>query len=338
MIWHLIDSSSVGGAERHIATVAGSLMRDAHAVRVMLYQRHGDNPWLRQLDAEGIPYSVLDGTFGGLVLALRSEQPSLVHTHGYKSGILGRLAAMLTRIPVVTTFHSGQRGPWPVGAYDFVDDWSSFSAHRIAVSSEIQSRLPLSTTVIPSYVVTPTVCPDLALPRKIGFVGRLSEEKGPQHFCMLARRFGDLGSWHVYGDGAMRGALEAEFGDVVTFHGVQTNMDRVWPQLGLLVMPSRFEGVPLAALEAAAAGVPVLASRVGGLPTVIVEGATGWMFPYGDLESAGQCLSMWSAQVEHGAMDLRAACWTRAREHFSETRWFPEILKVYEVALGRALR
>jgi glycosyltransferase involved in cell wall biosynthesis len=335
MIWHLIDSSGVGGAERHVATVAGSLLRSGHAVSVMLYQRHDDNPWLRQLDDAAIPYRVLDGTFGGLLRLMRLEQPTLVHTHGYKGGILGRLAAALTRIPVVTTFHSGQRGLWPVGAYDFVDDWSSIIAHRITVSPEIQSRLPFSSTVIPSYVKTPSIFPDAVLPRKIGFVGRLSEEKGPQHFCALARRFGDLGSWHVYGDGVMRGALEAEFRDVVTFHGVQTNMDVVWPQLGLLVMPSRFEGVPLAALEAAAAGVPVLASRVGGLPAVIVEGTTGWLFPYGDLEAAGQCLMQWSAIVNQDSAGLREACWTRAREQYSESRWFPEIIKIYEVAQGR---
>ncbi len=336
-VWQFIDSSGVGGAERHVATLAEGLLRHGQAARVVLLQDHGKNPWLQQLAAASVPYEHLDGRFSTLRAALQVRRPSLLHTHGYKAGILGRFAARLTGIPVVSTFHSGERGPFPVGLYDTVDDWTSRLGHRIAVSERIRRRLPSGTHLIPSYVATPEHSDTAALPPVVGFVGRLSEEKGPETFCALAARaatddeFSAI-TWQMWGDGPMRGDLEAKFTGVVTFHGVATDMDAVWPQIGLLAMPSRFEGVPLAALEAAAHGIPVLASRVGGLPTIVDEGSTGWLFPAGDLQSAMQGLATWQALRQRPASDLRRACWAKARADFSEARWLPEIVSVYRKA------
>ena len=337
MIWQFIDSSSVGGAERHIETLAGSLARQGAAVRVLLLAEHGDNPWQQQLAAAGLDCRHLDGRFGSLVRALRATPPELLHTHGYKAGIFGRLAARLTGIPVVSTFHSGERGPFPVGAYEWLDDWTSGLGARIAVSPAIQARLPISSHVIPSYVVTSPEPPAGALPPVVGFVGRLSAEKGPDVFCRLADQarsrpgFADV-TWHVWGDGPLRRELQVAHGDWVQFHGIATDMTQVWPRVGLLAMPSRFEGVPLAALEAAARGIPVLASRVGGLPSVIADGSTGWLFKPGDDAGAWQGLEAWQSARRDGADAMRARCWSVARDRFSEARWLPRILDVYRAA------
>ena len=59
-IWQFIDSSGVGGAERHIATLAAGLQRHGQSVRVILLQDHGNNPWLVQLSQSGISYEHLD--------------------------------------------------------------------------------------------------------------------------------------------------------------------------------------------------------------------------------------------------------------------------------------
>lgn len=338
MIWQFIDSSSVGGAERHIETLARGLSGRGLAVRIVLLADHGRNPWQDQLTRAGLPVTHLDGRLRVLARALRSEHPQLLHTHGYKAGILGRVAARAAGIPVVSTFHSGARGPFPVGVYETLDDWSSGLGQRIAVSAQIQARLPFASTVIPSYVRTASTPSSAPLPQLAAFVGRLSAEKGPEAFCQLAEvanRQPHLHGveWHVWGDGPLRTHLEARYGRLVKFHGVATDMDSVWPQVGLLVMPSLFEGVPLAALEAAAHGVPILASRVGGLPSVIVEGQTGWLFAPGDLDGALDGLNHWHlARGDGDAPSLRAACWSKARGEFSEDRWLPHILTVYRAA------
>ncbi|HRK18188.1 MAG TPA: glycosyltransferase family 4 protein [Hyphomicrobiaceae bacterium] len=333
MIWQFIDSSGVGGAERHIATIASSLLRAGLDVRVVLYQRHGTNPWLEQLDTEGLPTTILGGSFRSLLGSLRAQRPALLHTHGYKAGILGRIAARAAGVPVVSTYHSGERGPWPVGLYDFLDDWTGVLARRIAVSPAIQARLPLTSTLIPSYVIGPPAPPSAALPRRIGFIGRLSEEKGPDRFCELAQRYPEIGEWHVYGDGPMRGHLETAYGHLVRFHGVVTDLSPVWPTLGLVVMPSRFEGIPLVALEAGTHGVPVLAANVGGLGTIVDHGRTGWLYQSGSIEEAGAYLAAWSEMVgDGGTSELRRACWQVIRDRYSEERWLPEILNVYRAA------
>jgi glycosyltransferase involved in cell wall biosynthesis len=337
MIWQLIDSSTVGGAERHVATLADGLRSSGHPVEVVLLADHsasrGLNPWLSQLDDARLSYRHLDGSFGSLRRALVKERPKLLHTHGYKAGILGRLAARVAGVPVVSTFHSGERGAFPVGAYEFLDDWTSFLGGRIAVSETIARRLPFKAAVVPSYVKTAPSAPTGPLPKLAGFVGRLSAEKGPETFCQLAaediRSQTDPIAWHVWGDGPLRAELEAKYSQHVTFHGIATRMDDVWPQVGLLVMTSQFEGVPLAALEAAARGIPVLASRVGGLPTVVAERVTGWLFEPGNLSDANAGLQAWRDAVSQDATALRRACWVKARDDFSETRWLPEVLAVY---------
>ena len=362
MIWQFIDSSSVGGAERHVATLTGSLRRAGWPAEIVLLQRHAskhglqahgmqehgqnaspsrsrqaarqsssDNPWLIQLDDAQLPFRHLDGRSATLVKALRTERPKLLHTHGYKAGVLGRLAARIAGVPVVSTFHSGERGPFPVGAYEWLDDWSSLLGQRIAVSQKIKDRLPFTSHVIPSYVATSDQPPTALLPDVAVFVGRLSAEKGPDIFCRLAERAPAGMTWHIWGDGPMRQELEAAYGRTVRFHGVATNMEQVWQQAGLLIMPSHFEGVPLAALEAAAHGVPVLASRVGGLPSVITEGQTGWLFAVGDVDGALAGVAAWQA-ARQDTPALRHRCWLKARTDFSEARWFPDILKVYRAA------
>jgi glycosyltransferase involved in cell wall biosynthesis len=337
MIWQLIDSSTVGGAERHVATLADGLRSSGYPVQVVLLADHtasrGRNPWLSQLDDARLPYRYLDGSLGGLRRALAEGRPELLHTHGYKASILGRLAARAAGVPVVSTFHSGERGAFPVGAYEFLDDWTSFLGGRIAVSETIARRLPFKSVVVPSYVQTAAAAPQGPLPRLAAFVGRLSAEKGPEVFCRLAVQ--DIRSqpaplaWHVWGDGPLRAELEAKYSQHVTFHGIATRMDDVWPQVGLLVMPSQFEGVPLAALEAAARGIPVLASRVGGLPSVVSQGVTGWLFEAGNLDAAATGLQAWREVTGRDAAALRRACWAKARDDFSETRWLPDVLAVY---------
>ena len=331
-IWQMIDSSSVGGAERHIALLAAALGRQGFRVEVVLLADYGASPWFEQLSAAGVRWRVLDGSFTGLVRALREARPALVHTHGYKAGILGRLAATPLGIPRVSTFHSGQRGPFPLWAYQRADEWTSCLGARIAVSEPIRRSLPFSAPVIPNWVDAPDTQPDGPLPACVGFVGRLNLEKGPDLFCELARRSRPGLEWRVYGDGPMRAELEQRFGDIVQFKGIVSDMHPVWPELGLLCMPSRSEGLPLAALEALAAGVPVLASRVGDLPAAVVHGETGWLFASGDLDEAIGWMEAWRRRVSTDADLLRRACWEHVRRNFTERLLLPRTIASYRIA------
>jgi glycosyltransferase involved in cell wall biosynthesis len=332
-IWHLIDSSSVGGAERHVEQVVQSLCERGIAAEAILYRNYPENPWLGQLAQAQIPHRILAGSPVALAKSLGHERPAILHTHGYKAGVLGRAAALMCGIPVVSTFHTGQRSSGKLLLYELADEWTSFASRRISVSKAIQSRLPFRSTLIENFIRVGADPLPSRLPRRIAFVGRLRPEKGPAVFCELARtsRLRDV-EWHVYGDGPLRADLERRYGDVATFHGVVTDMAGVWANIGLLVMPSVFEGLPLAALEALAAGVPILASRVGALPDVVIEGKTGWLFERGDFEKARAGLEDWSTLSERRQTEIRLACRQHVEHRFSVTVQIGKLLEVYRSA------
>jgi glycosyltransferase involved in cell wall biosynthesis len=332
MIWILVDSSTLGGIERHVATLADALRRVPLAAEIVLLAAHGTNPWLQQLEAARLPYRLLDGSLAGLTSALRIARPQLLHTHGYKANIMGRLSARALGIPVVATFHAGERGAFPVSAYQLIDEYSSFLGGRICVSEAIRSQLPYDAVVTDNFMVAPELPPRIALPRRIGFVGRLSIEKAPDLFCQLARRCQGPEEWHIWGDGPMRADLEREFRGLVRFHGLVTDLSTAWSSLGLLVMPSRAEGLPMAALESLAAGVPLIASSVGGLPSVIRTNRTGWLFDAGDLDAAVRHIDSWRALTPSDQEQMRRACWEFVKTSFSEARQLPKILTAYQAA------
>lgn len=332
MIWLFIDSRGPGGAERHIATLAQSLRDRGLYPRVVLWADYGRNLWRDQLEKLRLDVRVLDGTVSGLIKALRDDDPNLIHTHGYKAGITGRIGGLLSGIPTVSTFHSGEREPFPVNLYSSMDEWTSFLSVRIAVSEGIANRLPFPAIQAPNYIHTRSAPPTGPLPRRVAFVGRLSAEKGPDLFCELARRCAPGLEWHVYGDGPMRAALERQHGANIRFHGMVSDLSKVWPTIGLLVQPSRSEGLPLTPLEAMTEGIPVLASRVGGIPSIVIPGRNGWLFESGDLTAATEAIDIWRSLPRDDEAQMRRSCWEYVELHFSEKRRLPDILSAYDKA------
>jgi glycosyltransferase involved in cell wall biosynthesis len=331
-IWQLIDARSVGGIERHVATLTTALRRRGMDARIVLLKCYKPSPWRTQLELETIPHVALDGRIATLIAALRRDRPGLVHTHGYKANILGRLIARVLGVPVVSSFHAGEQPAFPVSLYTRLDSVSSILAPRIAVSEAIARSLPQPVHVVRNFVAVPVEPPTGPLPQRVGFIGRLSHEKGPDLFCELARRSRPGIEWHMWGDGPLRAGLEGRYGSDVTFHGLSLDIGKALASIGLLCMPSRAEGLPMAALEALAAGVPVLAARVGGLPSIIRDEQTGWLFDAEDIVSASALLEAWYSLAPASIDALRLACHRSVLESFSEQAVLPEILEIYAQA------
>ncbi len=332
MIWQMVTSSYIGGVERHIATLAQSFARRGIAHEVVLFGNFGANPWTVQLDAANIKYRVLDDTLASLVRALREHRPDLLHAHGYKACILGRIAARMTGVPVVTSNHDSERGTFPLSMYTRIDTWSAFLSTNIAVSEAIRRRIPFKAHHLPNFSPLPASVSTRPLPRQIALVGRLVDVKRPDLFCQIARRAPADLSFHVYGDGPRRAELEAAFGDIVTFHGTVKDMSAVWPSVGLLLMPSQSEGHSYAALESLGAGVPVLASKVDGIIGTVVPGRSGWLFDYGDIDGALAGLEAWMALDETAQIAMRRSCWDFVTATFSEDVILPRLLAIYAEA------
>ncbi|MEM7426189.1 MAG: hypothetical protein AAF441_08835, partial [Pseudomonadota bacterium] len=79
-LWHLVDSSAIGGIESHIALLADCQRRAGFEVEVLLYQEHGENPWLQQLADRGVHARILGGSFSSIRKTVAAARPALVHT------------------------------------------------------------------------------------------------------------------------------------------------------------------------------------------------------------------------------------------------------------------
>jgi glycosyltransferase involved in cell wall biosynthesis len=307
---HYVDSSGPGGIESHLAALLPALRAAGVDAQLALHANYGPHPLREALDAAGVPHRTLSTGFGGLRSLLRADLPALLHTHGYKAGLLGRAARLLGGPPVVSTMHSGDLGSGRVGLYNRLDAATARLSELIVVSAALSKRHPTA-TLIPNGVTIPGEAqpPGAA----IGFVGRLSPEKGPLAFAEMAAARPDA-RFVAFGDGPLRAELSATAPANLDLRGAVPSMDAHWPEIGLLVMPSVFEGLPMAALEAMARGTPVAAYAVGGLPELLCDGC-GFLAPPGDRAALADAVRAWAAMglADRGALSARARARVEAR-------------------------
>ncbi len=110
-------------------------------------------------------------------------------------------------------------------------------------------------------------------------------------------------------------------------------MAKIWPRIGLLVMPSRAEGLPMAALEAMAQGIPVLASHVGALHRLINHKVNGWLETAGDLSAFEQQICKWHRQPQTVTRSMALNARNTVQQNFSSQAVIPQLLQHYQTAV-----
>ncbi|MEF1292035.1 glycosyltransferase family 4 protein, partial [Vibrio sp. M260118] len=279
-IWLVIDSLAFGGIETHVLELAKGLHKFQAPIRVYFVRRYTDEPLLVQkLQSNNISVSYLDldgsNYLSNLITLVRNNKPALLHAHGYKASLVCKLTRLVTGVRQISTYHAGETPSGKVWWYDLVDRCTSFiSNHSIAVSEKIAQKLASNSLSFNNFVDANDVTKSEG--EQIAFVGRLSHEKGPDRFITLAKE-NSQHMFHVYGSGSMDFELKASASSNVVFHGHQDDMRQVWPLIGALVICSRFEGLPMTALEAMARGIPVFSLNVGNMPKLIEHNGNGYL-------------------------------------------------------------
>jgi glycosyltransferase involved in cell wall biosynthesis len=305
--------------------------------------------------------------FIALYRLFRQERPHIVHTHTAKAGVLGRLAARLAGVPVVVhTFH----GHVLQGYYSPLKNWLLRRAERglgllsdrlVTVSEQVKRDLVRyhvagaeKITVIPLGL---DLEPFLAgagqrgkLRRElglsdgeplVGIVGRIFPIKNHRLFLEAAARVArelESARFLVVGDGVLRPAMEDYAGalgiaDRVIFTGWRRDLPVIYPDLDVLVVSSDNEGTPVSAIEAMAAGCPVVATRVGGLPDLIADGETGCLVPPRDPAAlAAGILQL--LQHPDAARRLGEAAQATVAERFAVKRLCRDVEDLYEELLA----
>jgi glycosyltransferase involved in cell wall biosynthesis len=253
--------------------------------------------------------------FWELCQAMRRFRPHVVHTHTAKAGVLGRLAARLSGVPVVVhTYHGhvlrSYFGPLATAFFRGLERLLGRSTDAlVAVSDSVKEDLVglgvadadkirvvplgLELTSLTGTLPRRALRAESGVPEDaplVGIVGRLAPIKDVPTFLAAAARVRASAPetrFAVVGDGEERHALEAEarrrgLEGAVHFHGWHRDMARVYGDLDVVVNCSRNEGTPVALIEALAAGRPVVATAVGGTPDLLAGGRHGTLIPPGD--------------------------------------------------------
>lgn len=273
-------------------------------------------------------------------------RPDVIHAQGVKAALLCLLAFPGGAPPAVISFQNlWHGGPLTVPLRLLAGRAAATVAITGAVRDSLASHgIPLrGLHVIPNGIDPTRFSPAPARdegPFTVAFLGRLTEEKGVPMLLEMARLLDPEAGIRllVAGDGPLRGLVEqAAREGLLTYLGQQEDAARVYHAADAVVMPSLSEGQGLTAVEAMACGLPVVASRVGGLAEVVLDSETGLLVPPGDAGAAAAAVRRLAA-----AAGLRAVMGTAGRrrvlEHFTEDVMLRRLTAVYAGVAPGALR
>ncbi|GKS58886.1 glycosyl transferase family 1 [Nitrospira sp.] len=342
-ILHLSSSSGPGGAERIVCALAASLDKTRYRSLVGLF-RPG---WLKdECEQRGLPVYVLpsEGFMNwrwmlACYRLVKQERVDLIQAHEFDANVHGTLVAKWAGIPLVATVHGknrffdARRRRW---AYRFI----SKSVQMVAVSEDLKNFIVEQTQipgerikVIYNGVDEPATFDvadreifkqGLGIPADhlvVGVVGNLYPVKG--HTYLLAaipeilKRCPNV-TFLFAGRGELEVPLKAQARELgieanVHFLGLRQDVPRLLTIMDLFAMPSLSEGLSIALLEAMAAGKPVVATRVGGNPELVVNGETGLLVPAKDASGLADALVQ---MLQDAAFRERAAA--AAQRHVAQ--------------------
>jgi len=319
-ILYLVDELHIGGTEQQMLELLQEIDRARYKPHVVCFRDKGRIAG--EIESLGIPVTLVPksgrvdpGFFWHLMALIRRTRPRIVQTFLFTANSWGRLAAWLSGVPVI------------IGGERNIDDWKG-PLHRFVdrVLARFTTTIVVNAAAIKTFLVeeegltgrnirvvyngvrwqrfTPArVRSEAVRVPVIGIVGRLEPQKD-HHTCI--RAFARLrlrvpgARLRVIGDGSLRHELEAfarglDTGDTVEFQGETRDVGKVLSQLDLVVVSSTREGCCNVILEAMSAGVPVIATRVGGNVELITEGENGYLVPPHDpvalAEAMGRALA-----------------------------------------------
>jgi glycosyltransferase involved in cell wall biosynthesis len=360
-VLHITAPSVVGGLEQVVHALASGQTTHGHDVHVaaIVGPEANDHPFVRDLEQIGVRVHapalntrayLRERAF--IADLCRKIRPSVVHTHGYRPDVVDGAVARRMKIPTLSTVHGFTRAPGRGVLYEWLQRRAlcAFNA-VVAVSRPQMAELADAGVPIERIHFIPNAWSPRVplLPRKpareelgipadafhIGWVGRLSPEKGAD---VLLAALAELREMPVVvsfiGDGSEKRELQSQalrtnVAAKVKWHGVTQAASRLFSGFDAFVLSSRTEGTPIALFEAMAAGTPIIATAVGGVPDVVAS-SDALLIPSDDPRAL-------AAAIRNVLEDRRAAAQRASSARERVNGYLPEPwLKRYE-ALYRQL-
>lgn len=359
-ILHIAAPAAVGGMETVVQTLAIGHNQMGHRVGVAAVVGAGQetHPFLEPLlkaSVEVFPMPLARRAYlteRGLVRELcRHFRPDVVHTHGFRPDVVDADVARRLGLPTVTTVHGPSRMGGKAHVYEFIQRklLRRFDA-VVAVSRPIAEGVRSDGVPENRIYIVPNACPEnigrldrraarraLGLPGDgfvVGWVGRLISAKGADVFLKALAMLNDLPLLaSVVGDGIERPGLEARARSIglngrVTFHGSVEHAAQLFPAFDLFVLSSRTEGTPITLLEAMAAEIPIVATRVGGVPDVVCE-SEAYLVPSEDPVALAGAIRM-ACDDPYGAKERAGRARGRLSSDFTIFNWLSRYEQIYQ--------
>ncbi|MCL7960270.1 MAG: glycosyltransferase [marine benthic group bacterium] len=365
---HIIHALGPGGAEHTLVELALAASEQQMVLCVVSLMPLGSNSYAGRLRELGIEVHTLDLASRwdprGLERGRRTIEefePDIIHSHLKHADLVGAWASRRLGIPLVSTLHLIEHAPTAVGRGK---RWLAAQARLLAASRTIAVSEPLrdwyldtfradpATVVrIPNAVASIDPASDgdrLAVRREMGVrpaailavtIGVLRPEKGHTQLLAAVERIrSDIDvQFVIVGDGPERAALEAEalrsglMPDRVVFAGFRDDVPAVLAASDLVIHPSLEDALPTALLYALAAGVPVVASDVGGIPEIVTPG-TGILVRPGSADALAEGVQEMIERLP--ADDMRAAARARFRQEYEVSIWALRLRTLYDEVLA----
>lgn len=361
-VLHLITSFEIGGTERQAVELLNRLDGERYDVRLAVIRNEG--PFYREIASRfpAVPEFPLTSFYNAnaikQLLRLRSfmrrERIDILHAHDFYSGLLGGAAARLAGVRVIACQRHLKLSDRP--AHKTGARIIHKLAHRILVNSDairegivsgdragagkiVVVRNGISRANVSRAEARQQLVSELGTGRDaalIGMAARLQPVKGHRFFIEAAAsvlREQPNAHFVLVGDGPLRREIQDQVGvlgiaERVHMLGDRTDAGQLIPAFDLLVLPSLHEGLPNAVMEAMSAGVPVVATAVGGTKELIIDGETGYLVPPGD--SAALAERILFALDDPNVSNLVAAAQARIASSFSMERMVGSVEQLYD--------
>jgi len=350
---------TVGGSQTHVLEATRAMRASGHDVRIWLGSA---GEFTAVLDDEGIAYEIVEGmqraispasdlrAYFALKRSLRAFGPDLISTHATKAAALGNWAGRALGIPVVFTAHGWLIIPGATGARQLALRWGHRAIARLASRTicvcDYDRRLAVDRGVLHddmidvvhnsvSDVAASSRADSSTAPPRLITVTRLAPPKDVatalEALAMLRDRAWTL---EVVGDGPMRAQLEAlvsrlDLEDRVTLAGTCNDVEARLARSQIFLLSTDREGFPMSVLEAMRAGLPVVASDVGGIREAVAHGVSGAMVPARSAERMAQALAPLlddpAMRASYGAAGRR-----RFEERFAFDAYMERMWAVYD--------
>ncbi len=312
LVIHIIDRLPADGAERLLVDV---LKNSSNNFKFMVLCLVEGGVLVTELKEIGVPVIIFNKSskydiriLFKLIYWLIQQKPTVVHTHLFTADTWGRLAAFISRVPcIVNTVHS--TNTWMGTIHRIIDRTLSLVTDRvIACSHEVANVLIKSFKISEHRIKVisngidfkrfesvnlskikeiDSVSDDII---KIVIIGRLHPAKGHLDLIKAITELKNTNhNFHVFfvGEGDLQQDIikqctENGINDYISLMGQRSDIPSILAKVDIFVMPSHWEGLPMALLEAMAMSKAVIASRVGGIPDVITDGDNGLLIDKSD--------------------------------------------------------